>query len=207
MTNVIIKESEDQPNLSIETPRLHIRTSRYEDADAMTAMLQVPGVADRLALFKLPYEPIESEIWCMNAETGLASENNWLMAILHRENEKQIGCIGLHRDAAVGGDWLPTRSAASYTNTAEIGYWIGKDHWGHGYASEAVGAMLYFGFEKRDLTMIHASASPENEQSDHILLRHQFRQCGTFMREIADGRTRPSVRYELTAPEWRANHG
>ena len=39
---------------------------------------------------------------------------------------------------------------------AELGYWIGRPYWGQGYCTEAVRAVLKFGFQQLGLNRIYA---------------------------------------------------
>ena len=48
---------------------------------------------------------------------------------------------------------------------AEIGYDLGRENWHQGYMSEALRAMLAYGFETLELDRIEALVMPENEAS------------------------------------------
>ena len=53
--------------------------------------------------------------------------------------------------------------AATGNGTAEIGYWIGKPYWGHGYATEAARHLMQYGFTKggiRRFTCCHFTENP-----------------------------------------------
>jgi RimJ/RimL family protein N-acetyltransferase len=52
---------------------------------------------------------------------------------------------------------------------AELGYWIGKPYWGHGYCTEAARAVIGFGFEQCQLNRIHASCFSRNPASGRVL--------------------------------------
>lgn len=74
---------------------------------------------------------------------------------------------------------------------SEIGYILAKQYWGLGYASEAVDAIVAFGFEKMGLHSIEAQLDPDNVRSAHLLedlgfvkeahLRENFFVHGTFV--------------------------
>ena len=48
-----------------------------------------------------------------------------------------------------------------------IGYWLDEAQWGKGYMSEAVCAVLDYGFNKLGLTLISANCYPQNKRSQH----------------------------------------
>ncbi len=54
---------------------------------------------------------------------------------------------------------------------AKLGYWIGKDFWGKGYATEAAAAALAYGFDRLHLNRIYANCFDNNPASVKILER------------------------------------
>lgn len=50
-----------------------------------------------------------------------------------------------------------------------IGYWLDEAQWGKGYMSEAVCAVLDYGFNKLGLTLISANCYPQNKRSQRVL--------------------------------------
>ena len=57
----------------------------------------------------------------------------------------------------------------------ELGYALGREFWGQGYATEAARALVRYGFEQGGLKRMFAVVFPENEPSWRILLRLGFR--------------------------------
>jgi ribosomal-protein-alanine N-acetyltransferase len=51
----------------------------------------------------------------------------------------------------------------------DIGYALAREYWGHGYATEAVRAMIEFGFEHLNLNRIEARAVPANVASTRVM--------------------------------------
>lgn len=67
---------------------------------------------------------------------------------------------------------------ASDTDTGEqgsVGYSLDPDFQGHGYATEALGEVVRFGFEKLGLRRIRATVDARNERSWRVLERAGFR--------------------------------
>jgi [ribosomal protein S5]-alanine N-acetyltransferase len=52
---------------------------------------------------------------------------------------------------------------------AEIGYDLGKEYWGHGFASEAVSALMSYWFHDLGLNRLEARVIPENLPSIRLL--------------------------------------
>ena len=68
---------------------------------------------------------------------------------------------------------------------AELGYYLSRDHWGKGLTTEAVRAVLRYGFEEMGLYRIHATAHPENVGSIRVLEKVGMRREG-LMRGYSD---------------------
>jgi [ribosomal protein S5]-alanine N-acetyltransferase len=57
---------------------------------------------------------------------------------------------------------------------AEIGYDLGKEYWGNGYASEAVFVLMNYWFHDLGLNRLEARVVPENVQSIKLLNKLAF---------------------------------
>jgi ribosomal-protein-serine acetyltransferase len=72
-----------------------------------------------------------------------------------------IGCIDLHDI-----DWTNAN--------ARIGYWLDKDHTGHGIMTRAVQALADYAFEALDLRRVEIHVATENDRSRRIPERLGF---------------------------------
>jgi RimJ/RimL family protein N-acetyltransferase len=63
------------------------------------------------------------------------------------------------------------RFEAAFTPCVEIGWRLARDHWGHGYACEAAGAVLAFGFEQLGLPEIVSFTVAANTRSRRVMER------------------------------------
>ena len=59
-------------------------------------------------------------------------------------------------------------------NDPEIGYWIGREYWGNGYAGEAVQALLQRIFTDLDADRVFISCYDINEQSRRVIEKCGF---------------------------------
>ena len=72
---------------------------------------------------------------------------------------------------------------------AELGYWLIPEYWGRGFASEALKAIVEFGFEQMQLHRIEAFVEEGNKVSGRILEKFQFIHEGTMRNcEYKNGR-------------------
>lgn len=67
---------------------------------------------------------------------------------------------------------------------AELGYTLARDHWGKGIMSEAIAAVLHFGFNTYRFHRVEAITRPANVGSIQALLKNGFVQEGHFKENI-----------------------
>ncbi|MFT3769573.1 MAG: GNAT family N-acetyltransferase [Minicystis sp.] len=63
------------------------------------------------------------------------------------------------------------RFEARFTPCVEVGWRLGAEHWGHGYATEAARAAVAFGFETLGLAEIVSFTVPANLRSRRVMER------------------------------------
>ena len=92
---------------------------------------------------------------------------------------------GINSNSTIG--WgIESRATSKFAGTAsfhriypehhraEIGYMLGKEYWGKGLASEAVNALVQFGFSTMKLHSIEANVNPANSGSIRVLEKNGF---------------------------------
>jgi RimJ/RimL family protein N-acetyltransferase len=98
-----------------------------------------------------------------------------------REGDKILLAVERRSDRRVIGEVsLIWRSLPD--QQAEVGYIIHPDMQGQGYATEAAGALLDFGFVKADLHRIYARCDARNDRSLGVMRRLGMRQ-EAYLRE------------------------
>ncbi len=87
---------------------------------------------------------------------------------------------------------------------AELGYGLGRAHWGHGYMQEALNALLAFAFEVLDFRRIEADVDPRNIASIRTVERLGFQREG-YLRERwqVNGEIQDTLFYGLLRPDWK----
>ncbi len=140
--------------LPLRTERLVVRMLRPADAEAYRSIRDDPLVA-RHQLWELPFtlETAERHL-ADQAETDEIIVGDWTTLGIELDGEL-IGDIPVHLHAAGG--------------PAEIGYNLRPARWGHGYASEAVGAVAAHLFEQVGICRLYGELDPENVASQRVL--------------------------------------
>lgn len=113
----------------IETARLKLRHWREEDADDLFRYASDPKVSE-LALWPCHTSPEMSRE--VIRQYFMPDKDVYAMEL--KESGEVIGCIGL---VAAGEEHY-----APIEKEREVGYWIGRPHWGKGLTPEALNAML-----------------------------------------------------------------
>ncbi|PEU46943.1 GNAT family N-acetyltransferase [Bacillus cereus] len=150
----------------LKTDRLILRELTEEDASRIlqcfsnTNVLRYYGqkplqdidqVKQIIHNFKLSY----------NARSGI----KWGIEL--KDTKELIGTIGFH-------DW------SSEHKRANISYAFLPEHWGKGYATEAVSEVISYGFHTIHLKRIGAIVFLENEASNKVLLKLGFGKEGVL---------------------------
>ncbi len=109
----------------------------------------------------------------------------------------QPGLIGI-----IGYElWFPDH------HRAEIGYTLAHEHWGNGYATEALRGAVNYGFSQLKLNRIEATAQPDNQASWHVLQKVGFQREGYLKQFILSReKYRDVYFYSLLHQDWEQNH-
>lgn len=88
---------------------------------------------------------------------------------------------------------------------AKLGYSIGFEHQGKGYATDAVRTMLDWAFGPLGLHRVTAAVGPDNAASHALVQRLGFRLEGVLRDHVhTNGVWRDSVLYSVLASEWES---
>lgn len=96
-----------------------------------------------------------------------------IWALRVRDLGRVVGSVSLY-------EW------SSYHRRALMGYDLAKDQWGHGFAQEAIRAILRFAFAEMDLNRVEIWTSAANERSLRLARRLGFTLDGTLRRRILE---------------------
>jgi RimJ/RimL family protein N-acetyltransferase len=87
---------------------------------------------------------------------------------------------------------------------AELGYWLAADSWGKGFATEAAGTVVDFGFRELGLARIDAQVLDGNFASCRVLEKLGLLAEGRRRRHVRKGRRLHDVEiYGILHEEWR----
>ena len=167
----------------LETQRLVLRAPQLEDAKAIAALANDRRVAENTARIPHPYRVSDAESWIVGSAAELDSETY---------------LITLANGSVIGGCGFDMRDGV-----AEIGYWLGARHWGKGYATEAVRALIDHAFTDLDCEALQAAARVTNPASRRVLEKCGFQWTGAGLLRIrAISSSAPIDRFRLDRGLW-----
>lgn len=160
---------------ALQTERLSLRAFMTDDAAKIHPLANDREVAQNLASLPHPYLPEMALEWLekLPALHEAGTHRVWAITLntapLHPTT--LIGAIGLH-DISI-----------EHSN-AELGYWIGREFWGRGYATEAARAAVQYALEEMTLERVYAKHFARNPQSGRVLEKIGMQHEGVLRRHF-----------------------
>ncbi|MFI6604683.1 GNAT family N-acetyltransferase [Nonomuraea sp. NPDC050536] len=142
------------------TERLRLRMWRESDLDPLAAMDGDPEVMRYISDGSTRTRE-QTAATLVRLRQGWEERGFGLFAVEVRETGRLAGWAGL----AVP-EFLPEVMPA-----VEIGWRLGREHWGRGYATEAAREVLAFGFGKLGLAEIVSIAHVDNQASLRVMAK------------------------------------
>lgn len=146
------------------TERLLLRPGWTEDAAALAAAIGDREIARNLSRVPFPYSVSDAEAFLALPYQPLRPR----FLICLRDSNRIVGGIGLSGDSQ-----------------AELGYWIARDHWGQGYATEAGRALIALADGSLRLSRLHARRMLDNARSANVLRKLGFQPTGKKTRSAS----------------------
>ena len=172
----------------LETKRLLLRPWEEADAKDLYRYACDPQVGPPAGW--QPHTSVENSRQII--EDILSAEGTF--AIVIKANGPQpVGSVGVFRTDAVADREEP-----------EIGYWLARPFWGHGYAPEAVQYLLRCCFAKEGTRRVWCAHYAGNDKSRRVIEKCGFTR--QFIREQdvpAMGERRLTYYYAIRREEWR----
>jgi RimJ/RimL family protein N-acetyltransferase len=142
------------------TPRLLLRPGFPEDAPALAAAIADEAIVRNLATVPWPYRMRDAEAFLATPrDPALPS---FLIFERTTSQPRLVGSCGLGRRPS---------------GAVEMGYWISRPHWGHGFATEACTALIDIA-RTLDLASLEGSHFIDNPASARVLEKLGFEPVG-----------------------------
>jgi len=149
----------DAGTLILKGAHVTLRRPSMSDADAVTKRMSDFEVCKNLSRAPWPYTYSDAEGWLAGIEGGAGVRSAYPFAIV--TGGEMVGTVGLSVNP-------------QNPDSIELGYWIGRESWGKGYASEAARLALEFAFGPLGLEAIEAGHFADNAASGRVLEKLGF---------------------------------
>jgi ribosomal-protein-alanine N-acetyltransferase len=156
----------------LETERFVLRAPTLDDADDMFRIMSDVRVTRYFGALPMVAR-VEAEQRVERIHTAFQEHNGIRWAIADRASGQLVGTAGFWR-------------LIKPHFRAEIGYELAPEWWGKGVMTEALSAMLAFGFTRMGLHSVEAHIHPDNGASRRVLEKLGFVQEGYFRENFYD---------------------
>jgi len=168
-----------------------LRHFNIADAPRVQELAGDSAVSGTTAAIPHPYPDGMAEEWIDKHPTDRARGTEYIYAITRAEDRVLVGAIALRPVA---------------DQHENLGYWIGREYWGNGYATAAARALIALAFKCLDCQQVTASHLARNPASGYVLEK-----CGLVLirRESRAVRGRNESIYVrgLTRDAWERSTG
>lgn len=157
-------------SMQLQTSRLQLRPFHLDDVTAIATLCNNYNLFKTTLNLPYPYTEEHALFWVNTHAEKREQKTAFEFAIVLKESQTLVGAIGLFIHSA--------------SQIAEIGYWLGEEHWNRGYVSEATQAVIQFGFEELNLHKIYARYLAINPASGKVMLKAKMKYEGTLREHI-----------------------
>lgn len=156
---------------TLRTARLVLGAFNHDDAAELQRLAGAREIADTTLAIPHPYELDHALAWIGQQRREAVRGRSTNFAIRVLSDGALIGSVGL-------------RDIDPEHHQAELGFWIGRQWWGRGYAREASASVIRFGFESLGLNRIYAHHMTRNPAAGRVLLAVGMRQEGLLRQRV-----------------------
>jgi 8-oxo-dGTP diphosphatase len=172
----------------LDAAHLVLRRPEESDVPTLVALAGDWQVARTTAFIPHPYGDDDARTFIAEAPCRAADGANVVFALERRTEPGLVGCAGLIIDR----------------EAAEVGYWIGRPFWGHGYAAEAVRRLLRLAFGSLGLARVQAETLADNPASVRVLEKAGFERGAVTVGDRGRCLDRAVVAYAVSRADWMA---
>lgn len=157
----------------MQTSRLILRRFEQGDLHDLFSYASVEGVGEKAGW---PHHKTLAESQAI-LDRFIQSDEVW--AIVHKEENKVIGSIGLHH--------RPNESSHQEGDLV-LGYVLSQTYWGHGYMTEAASCLMDEAFLRWNVPRIRVAHFKENIPSQRVIekLGFTYEKDGTYHATLLD---------------------
>ena len=163
--------------IELHTNNLVIKKPSEKHLNSLIKELNNWNISKWLIEVPYPYSIDDAKYWVKKTKQDQYSLNIYL-------KNKLIGGVSLSNQRE-NSKW-------------ELGYWIGEEYWGNGYAIEACENLISYFFSNTNNSIIYASHMKDNIKSKKIIIKLGFKLVGSGKKfSISRNEMVEDLNYEL----------
>lgn len=178
----------------LETERLVLRPYRLGDAPRVQQMCNHRDIASTTLALPHPYPDGAAEKWIATHADSFRQGTEVTLAITLKPDGPVVGSVAL--------------SVNKNHRRGELGYMIAREYWNRGYCTEAVRALMDYGFGVLGLNRIQAMHFPRNLASGRVMQKLGMTREGLLRRYVCNrGVFEDLLVYSVLRPESETTGG
>ena len=142
--------------IALTTARLRLRPLTENDIPRIMALLDDWEVVKHTANIPHPYTEADAASFIATMDSRFAAETGIALGMERAVDGVLVGCVGFGLDQ---------------DGTPELGFWVGREDWGRGYATEASSRLIRHMFEVLGMSRVWASCHPDNQASRRVMAK------------------------------------
>jgi len=174
---------------TLTTQRLFLRAFGESDVPAVGRLADDIEIYRNTLKVPHPYTEADARLWLSIQREQSRAGTGVVFAITGKDDRLLLGACGME--------------LFTDHKRGELGYWLGRDFWGKGYATEAAAAVVGWGFATLALNRVSAARFGDNPASGRVLEKIGMTQEGVLRRHaFRDGVFKDMVMYGILREEW-----
>lgn len=153
----------------LETDRLILRPFTMDDVARVQELAGNKDVAKTTLGIPHPYTLEVAKSWIEN-HPGMVKNGTLPFAIVLRTESVIVGTMTIRVNEA--------------HKKGELAYWVGKEYWGNGYATEAAKEIVRYSFEDLNLNRVWAMAMSKNPASVKVMINVGMKKEGVLKQDV-----------------------
>ncbi|MBP1999922.1 RimJ/RimL family protein N-acetyltransferase [Paenibacillus shirakamiensis] len=173
---------------TMTTERLMLRPFELSDAQRVFEYCNNYNLYKSTLNLPYPYSLECALSWIKTHEENFIHNLFYEFAVADRITNELYGAIGISHNQQY--------------RLGELGYWMGEEHWGNGYATEAARAVLDFAFQEKNYNKVYARYFATNIGSGRVMEKIGMVREGVLLEHIyKEDRFEDLVHYGILAPK------
>lgn len=156
----------------MQNEKIILRRLRKDDALRIQAMANNINIYATTLNIPYPYTIEDANFWLDLQEKQFNEGRSYNFAIIDKLDDTLVGVVGISKERS---------------NKGELGYWIGEQYWGNGYATLASNLLMDYVFNELSYNRVYSKHFANNPASGRVMQKIHMEYEGKLkMDELKD---------------------